>query len=134
MKRSIYIIIYLLLTIAIGAIGDGMAIDHATKLTHLFKAFEILLLISCGFVFKLTIRNLIALLVVYISLRIACFDPIHNIVAGLDILYVGTTSLWDKLISNWVPTGIVFARVIFLLLGIGVAFKELNNEHKFKTD
>lgn len=45
-------------------------------------------------------KYLLNIILTYIFLRIALFDVFFNVFSGLNIYYLGTTDLWNKLLSN----------------------------------
>lgn len=47
-----------------------------------------------------TYRYLFKLLLTYWFLRIALFDISYNIVAGLDVNYIGTTDIWNNILRQ----------------------------------
>lgn len=123
--RAITIILYLLVTVLVGAVSDGLNDQGVKILGHALGTLEIGLLISGAFLFRLERREWIAYLVAYISFRIFAFDYTYNITRGLELFYMGSSSIWDLFFSKQYPGGILFARIIFAALGVGVTFKEL---------
>jgi hypothetical protein len=123
--RGVTIILYLLITVIVGAVSDGLNDQGVKILGHVLGSAEIVLLISGAFLFRLGRKAWIAYLVAYISFRIFAFDYSYNITRGLDILYMGSSSFWDLFFSKQYPGGLLFGRVIFAALGVGVTFNEL---------
>jgi hypothetical protein len=123
--RYIAIILYLLFTVIVGAVSDGLNDEGVKILGHVLGSVEIVLLISGAFLFRLERKAWIAYLVAYTSFRIFAFDYSYNITRGLDILYMGSSSFWDLFFSKQYPGGLLFGRVLFAALGVGVTFKEL---------
>lgn len=123
--RAITIILYLILAVIVGGVSDGLNDTGVKILGHALGSLEIVLLISGAFLFRLERRSWIAYLVAYISFRILAFDYTYNITRGLDLLYLGSSSLWDLFFSKQYPGGVLFARIIFAGLGVGVTYNEL---------
>jgi len=123
--RPYLIIIYLLISVIVGAVSDGLNDEGVKILGHALGSAEIVLLISGAFLFRLERRSWIPYLVAYVSFRILAFDYTYNITRGLDILYLGSSSVWDLFFSKQYPGGILFGRVIFAALGVGLTFNEL---------
>jgi len=124
MKRLL-IVLYLVTAVVVGAIADGL-FDEGLKIWgHTLGAVEVCLLLSGAFVFDLRRRDWFAFAAAYVCLRIAGFDYVYNLVRGLPILEVGSTSAWDNVISLFPPHGLVFVRSIFLVVGIFIPINEL---------
>jgi hypothetical protein len=118
------IILYLISAVVLGAAGDALMLESGLKVwAHIFTAVETLLLISGIALFKIQLRQLFLWIVIYTSLRIGIFDYIWNWVAGEDLLYVGSTSLWDKVVQMVLPMGMIFIRLLFTCLGIGLILR-----------
>jgi hypothetical protein len=83
------------------------------------------LTLSGAAIFRITPRRLITWIAVYVCMRIAGFDYLYNLFAGLPWDFHGTTSLWDRFLGSHPEHGIVFAKSIFLGSGIGIAYWEL---------
>jgi len=121
------IILYLLLTVIIGASGDAL-FDTGDKLWgHGFKALEVALLISGMALSQLERKHLLVFLISYICLRIGFFDYTWGFVSGEGLLYIGSTSIWDKVVTMVLPMGMIFIRLLFTCLGIGLAIRYLKN-------
>ncbi len=123
--KALWIILYLLACIALGATADALNSVGVKTIGHLFNALEVGLLISGGLLFKLTRRNLLAFFLAYVFLRVAGFDYIYNLVAGESWDYIGTSNWWDQLLTKQMPSGLLFGRIIFLIAGISIPIKEL---------
>lgn len=123
--RPYAIILYLLVSVIVGAVSDGLNDGGVKVLGHALGATEIVLLISGAFLFRLERRTWIWYIVAYVSFRILAFDYTYNITRGLDLLYLGDSSLWDRFFSKQYPIGLLFARLIFAFVGIGITFNEL---------
>lgn len=123
--RPFLIIGYLIACVVIAATGDGLFDSGVKVWGHTLEAFEVLALISGPFIFKLKQRDWWAYVIALIAFRIAFFDYTYNLIRGLPWDFVGHTSWWDIIISKQYPHGLLFGRVIFLILGIALPIKEL---------
>ena len=62
----------------------------------------------------------------YVTLRIGLFDPIYNASRGLNVDYIGGTSNWDLFLKEHLkPPGTLFARSVFLTVGIAIPINQL---------
>jgi hypothetical protein len=118
------IILFFTVCVVVGAAGDAMMLD-SKLIAHPLQAIEVLLLLCSAAIFRITPRQLIAWVVVYVCIRVAGFDYLYNLFAGLPWDYHGTTSIWDRFLGSHPEHGIVFAKSIFFGTGIGIAFGEL---------
>lgn len=125
MKRSLLVILYFLIIIVIGAIADALFDNGSKVISHSLHAIEIGLCLICAVIFKITIRELLAFMLSYIFLRLAIFDISYNITRGLDLFYIGSTSLYDKFFAKVGSLGIATIKVWALALGCGISLKEL---------
>ncbi len=117
--KQLTLILYLLAIVAVGAIGDALY-DMDKIWAHNLDALEIGMLLAMPFLFKYGWWGI----VVYVSFRIFGFDYIYNIVRGLPLSFVGSTSWWDLLLAKQLPMGIAFAKILFLAFGIGLTYKK----------
>ena len=123
---ALLLILYIIACIATGAAADGLNDTNRKKVGHLLEAGEIGLALVGATIFSVTPDTLIAYVSVYIGLRIAFFDIIYNITSGRPILSMGSSNLWDRFFSKYPPVGVIFMRVIFLSLAVGLSFKFFN--------
>lgn len=121
MKKTLNISL-LITCVLLGAVADGLNMGTSKEWGHILEAVEVLALFSIGFIYR---KQFFVLLISYICLRIALFDYVHNIASGQDLLFVGTATAWDRVLSNFPSHGIMFAKAIFLIAGIAVPIKEL---------
>ncbi len=122
-----YIILILFLSnILLWSVGDGLNDNGRRKtLGHLLRALSFLpVLLSPFFIVTPYIGWYLAS---YILIRMALFDAGYNLTRGLPIAFVGTTSLWDRFwrMVSAPASWIIAAKIIFLLVGIAILFKEL---------
>jgi len=64
----------------------------------------------------------------YICLRFAFFDYSFNLFAGNELTYLSENNFWGQLWLNVLkapPHGIVFARLVFLIVGVSLPLKYL---------
>jgi len=125
MKRSLLIILYFFVIIIIGAIADGLFDNGIKNISHFLHAIEIGLCLIFGIIFKITFRELIAFILSYLFIRLAIFDISYNITRGLDLFYIGSTSLYDNIFAKIPKDGIIFIKIWALILGVGISIKEL---------
>jgi len=125
--KAVWIILYLMAAVAIGAVSDGLNDEGIKTIGHALGALEIAMLLSGAFVFKFTRQHFIAFMAAYIAWRIVGFDYAYNLTRGLPLLYLGNSNWWDSFFSKQLPSGVVFARMIFLALAIAVPIKHLKN-------
>ena len=123
--RPYYIIGYLIATVLIAATGDALFDSGAKIWGHSLEAVEVLLLISGPFIFQFKRRDWWAYVITLVAFRIAFFDYTYNLVRGLPLTFIGHTSWWDIIISKQYPSGLLFGRIIFLILGVALPIKEL---------
>lgn len=125
--RIFIVISYLLTLVALGAVGDGLNNSGVQTWGHLLNALEIAGLFLFLIVFKITTwRIAIICLISYTCFRVFGFDYLRNIVAGQELFYMGGDNWWDMSLVKQHPGGLLFARVLFLALGIGLTIKEAN--------
>jgi hypothetical protein len=123
------LIIYILLTILL-ATADALFFNGekaSSKLIECFfqigiflvplfykRNFDFMYLFGCG--------------LVYLFLRLALFDLTFNIITGLGVNFVGTTShIYDNIMSNFSDIAIWINRVFFLGLALLIYFKKIHN-------
>ena len=115
------IILYLILLVALGATADALG----GVIGHALGAVEVGGLLVGGLVLNIKRSDVFALLAAYVCFRIVGFDYIYNAVAGLPLIYHGESSLWDGFLSQFPNHGILFARAIFLIVGVSIPIKFL---------
>ena len=120
----ILLIISFILLVCLGAVSDVLNDTGMITIGHALGALEIGGLLCVPVLFKININKLIAFVAAYVCFRIVGFDYMYNWVAGNELTYHGQC-LWDSFLSKFHHHGILFARVIFLITGIAVVFKEL---------
>jgi hypothetical protein len=110
--------------VIVGATADGLYL--AKIWGHNLEVIEIGLLISIVFVFKFSgWREWLLLVLSYTFIRVGLFDLFHNIAAQLPLDYFGSTSWWDMFFSQFPIAGVIFAKSIFLIVGVSLPIKYL---------
>jgi hypothetical protein len=129
--RPYLIILYFIVCVIIGAVGDAF-FDNSLKLyAHGLDAIEVGLLLSAGLIFKPD-KKWWAFLIVYLCMRIMFFDISYNLSCGLPWDYIGNTSLWDKWFSRYPVHGLYFTKGIFFILGISISTRYLKPVNKYR--
>lgn len=123
--RPIGIILYHTATIAIGAIGDAQYDMGNKNVGHMLKAAEVATLLSGPFVFGIDKRGAASYLLSYCFLRFSFFDSFYNMTRDLPLLYNGTTSGYDKFMSQMPPHGRAWSKSISLIAGVAIPIKHL---------
>ena len=110
-------------SIALGAIGDGLNFRGYSQggdqsLGHICDALSTgILLMSPLF---LDMEKWWWSVISYVSLRIALFDPLFNISAGLPLNYRGVANVWDKSVGLK-----MWHRSAFLIIGVAIPINRL---------
>ena len=117
------IILYLIGLVVLGAAADALNDTDMKTIGHALGAVEVVGLLIGGMLFNLTRRHVLAFIAAYVCFRIVGFDYTYNLVSGLPLGYHGTSCLWDGFLSQFPHHGILFARAIFLAVGVSIPFK-----------
>lgn len=131
MKRlqSYLLTVYFISVVIVGAASDGLWLQGHKEWGHTLEALELFMLLVGPLLYAaknpVWFGTILAYLGAYIAFRFAFFDIMHNLAAGLEWDHMGTRSFYDDILSKVPGHGLLFARVVFLMLGIGVTFKEL---------
>ena len=107
-------------SIILAALADGLNDRGYKVIGHILEALEKPCLILAGL-----FSGTWLVLIVYIGYRVFLFDYIRNIAAGDKLTYFGTTSLWDKFFRKYPWHGVLFAKILFLVLAITLSIREL---------
>ena len=108
------------LSVILGATADGFNQGGRKPLGHALEAAEKVALILAGLFSGSWI-----VLPSYIAFRVSIFDILRNLAKGDPVFYLGTSSIWDRVLRK-VPThGLTFIRVIFLIFAISVSIRYL---------
>ena len=120
------LILYVILAVALGSSGDGLNNRGVQTWGHLLRGLEVATLIWLPFLFNLSaINEGAALFASYICIRISLFDYIRNLTAGQPLFYMGGKNWWDLTLAKVYPSGLLFARFIFMVAGVGTILKYL---------
>ncbi len=121
------IVLLFLIAVIFDAVGDALNDSGRKGIGHLLQVIFVGVLLMSPFFIDIALNSWGWYLAAYICLRIALFDPVYNISRGLKWYYIGKTSLWDKARMVFMPpAGMeLFARVIFLIAGIGIVINYL---------
>lgn len=139
MMRTLYIILFFIICVAVGAAGDALNYRKHGGWGHALCAIEVLMLLCGGTLFGVMVHTLVWYVVGYTLIRFALFSYIWNIIAGQHWTYIGTVDITDRFL-RWVTFndpdteiigrvktyhGILFARIVFLMMGSGMLYWEL---------
>jgi len=126
--RPYLIILYFIVCVIIGAVGDAF-FDSSLKIwAHGLDAVEVGLLLSAALIFKP--KHWLPFLLTYICWRIVFFDIAYNLSTGLPWDYLGNTSLWDRILSKYPVHGLYFTKGIFAILGVSLPTRYLQTVNK----
>jgi len=112
------IIAAFILLIVLDAVGDAV---KNKPLKHLLQTFLVgfwLLMIYAGAFMELP--EIHTAVIGYALLRYFLFDAVWNVTSGKRIDYIGSTSLYDKILSGVHPSMILFTKLIAGATGIGI--------------
>ena len=117
---------YFILLIVLNAISDGL---KNKPLKHLFAALHILgWLMFPEYLYKTLdwhwalYPDFFEMIGIYALLRYFLFDGVWNIVRGKKIDYIGSTSLYDKLLSKIHPGFILYTKLLAAMVAIALVF------------
>ena len=123
--RAAGIIAYHVGTVAIGAVGDAMYDEGNKEWGHALKAAEVGMLIGGPFIFHVQRSEAINYILSYGFIRFSMFDGFYNMTRDLPLLYNGTTSGYDKFMSQIPPHGRAWYKSCSLIVGFAIPIKEL---------
>jgi len=120
------VLLIYLIAIVLAALSDGWMINDMKVIGHSAEAISILALLVLPFIHEYK-GGWGWYLASYVFLRVGMFDMVHNLAAGLPILYHGTTSLWDFVAMKFNPPlwAEMFGRVLFLFTGIMIPIQNI---------
>lgn len=119
------IILYMIATVIIFALGDGL-FDKGLKLWgHAIQAFSIVVCLSGPVIFKIALKKLPWWIFILACWHVVLFDYSYNYFHGLPWNFIGHTSIWDLFMAKQLPSGVIVGRALFLVLGIAIPIKEL---------
>lgn len=118
------ILIFVIQSILLDAIGDGFKDNNKKEQGHLLSALSILSLLAIPLI-GVQHDTWWWGIVGYILIRIGIFDPVYNITRKLPVDYIGRTSYWDKFLQQLKPYGFIFFRLLMLTAGIHMIITKL---------
>ena len=120
----IYSIVIIVLLVIINALEDAFRDTNKKVLAHLFNSLHI-----AGWFFMMQYDLTVMLVIEYILIRFALFHILYNMIKGVDIFYVGTTSIYGKFwtwFEKWTKFPLnhllFWLKLISLLLAISFYF------------
>jgi len=123
-KESLKAIGIITTSIVFDAMGDAYNDSGSKVLGHSLNAASVGILVASPFILKIPTYKWGWYAASYIGFRVALFDPIYNVTRGLDINYIGDSSLWDKSLQKQDPNWIMAARGLCFTVAISIPIKE----------
>jgi hypothetical protein len=107
MKKCVFLFLALFLII-FEAVPEGLALGGHKMIAGMVEAIYLIgvtiglfaWITGYNFAWWRTTQSFIKILVGYILLRFALFDFVHNISAGLNPFFIGSTKLYDIILSK----------------------------------
>ena len=93
--------------------------------SHTLHAAEVGALISGPFIFKVKKSEALSYVLSYSFIRFSFFDSFYNMQRDLPIMYNGTTSTYDEVMSKMPDHGKVFYKSWSLVLGFAIPITEM---------
>ena len=124
-KKGLAVAGYHVGTIALGAVADAQYDMGNKNLSHALHAAEVGALIGGPFVFHIQKSDALSYILSYGFLRLSFFDSFYNMTRDLPLLYVGSTSTYDKVMSGIPPDGRAVIKSWSLVLGIAIPINEI---------
>jgi hypothetical protein len=132
MNKQKYItpsVIALLITLL--ALTDALFFKGDKSLSKIVEEISVLILFCLPLLYPKNppFKFLLNIMLTYIFLRIALFDVFFNIFAGLDVYYLGSTDIWNRLLSNIGLHFILFwtYKAFFVFLVVIIWIKNISN-------
>ena len=107
-------------SIILAALADGLNDTGHKEIGHILEALEKPALILAGL-----FSGTWVVVIIYIGYRVFLFDYLRNLAAGEKLIYLGTSSLWDKFLRKYPWHGVLFAKTVFLIMAVGLTFRAL---------
>jgi len=126
-QENILLLIMLSASIITDAAGDS-CMDMGDKIMgHMLASFSILFLLSSIWMKgEMMYRNFLWMLLGYTLIRFSLFDLTYNLTnPDLPWHYIGSTSIYDKVMSLWGGKALLFARVIALMGGVSMIIRKV---------
>jgi hypothetical protein len=119
------IILYLIACVAAGAAADSLDHMNYVELSVAMDLLEKFMLISGAFIFRLELRQWFPYILAMLFFYVVGFDYFYNWIHNLPWDYHGTVKAWDRFLSKYPTSGIVFTRVILLTAGTSITLRYL---------
>ena len=126
-KRGLAIAGYYTATVALGAVGDGLYDNGQKEWAHALHAAEVGALIGGPFVFNIHRNDAVNYILSYGFLRFSFFDSFYNMTRDLPLLYNGTTSGYDRVMSKMPEHGRAWYKSISLVVGVAIPINHLRD-------
>ena len=124
-KKGLAVAGYHIGTVALGAIADAQYDMGNKNLSHTLHAVEVGALISGPFIFKVKKGEALSYVLSYSFIRFSFFDSFYNMQRDLPIMYNGTTSTYDEVMSKMPDHGKAFYKSWSLVLGFAIPITEM---------
>lgn len=110
---------------ALNAVGDGLNHNGNKEWGHFCNAAAYAMYMSGPFALNINRKEWAPYLIGCVIARFVFFDPVHNLVIGEDLGYVGNVSYYDKGVQalSAPEHGWLFARAVFLGAKISIDIK-----------
>ena len=120
-ERTILLVIFVL-HIIFDAIGDALRYNKRPFAYHFFEVLQVATMLCLLFV-SVEFTTVIYLILAYGCLRFAIFDCLYNVLTRRNIMYIGESSFYDKILGNIFKTAtsksvLMGVRMCFLILGL----------------
>jgi len=119
-KRGLAVASYHIGTVALGAVADGLYDNGNKEWSHALHAVEVGALIGGPFVFHVKRSEALSYVLSYGFIRFSTFDGFYNMTRDLPILYNGTTSTYDQVMSKMPDHGKVWYKSFSLVMGFSI--------------
>lgn len=124
-KRGLAVAGYHVGTVALGAVADGLYDEGHKEWSHALHAVEIGAVIGGPFIFKLERSDALSYILSYGFIRFSLFDSFYNMTRDLPVLYNGSTSKYDQVMSTIPEYGRAWYKSFSLVAGFAIPIKEL---------
>ncbi len=123
-NSNIWVLGVFVFSITCDAIGDGLYDDGQKVAGKMVNAAGFTSLLALPFIKKFDKNQEFSYFIGYGCMRVAMFDPIYNETKSLPVNYIGKTSLWDKGLQEFDPSGgLLFMRAVFLTAGVSITLR-----------
>ena len=119
-KRGLAVAGYHIGTVALGAVADGLYDNGDKGWSHALHAAEVGALIGGPFIFNVKKGDALSYVLSYGFIRFSAFDSFYNMTRDLPILYNGSTSTYDQVMSKMPNHGKVWYKSFSLMAGFTI--------------